>query len=391
MPSPLPRILSTIFLAGISSGVFWTGLFFLTKDHYTFSTESNLLLAASMGASSALGARGAAPLCRRFAARSVLTAAFGAWASAALLPLQFSDSTRLLWFCALLGAGCSSVVWSILESYVGAGRQGAELRRAIGLFALSWMPATALALLLPVPLLGRLLDSARAPLLAVSAIACLGALALTRGLGSGPVHTPPPLSEVPQHGEYPLLLRSSSLLLPAGYIVSSTLAPVLPARFADVGLPLDGAVGAAIWLSARAATLLWMWRVHGWHGRWETLVVGASALAAGLGLVLLSSSSALLVLGLMLYGAGMGISYYAALYYNLVVGNAEVQSGGKFETVIGLAYAIGPLTGWVAHTLAPPGAANLTTVHLTLLLACLLGPAALRPYLQALAGRQTAR
>jgi hypothetical protein len=42
----------------------------------------------------------------------------------------------------------------------------------------------------------------------------------------------------------------------------------------------------------------------------------------------------------------MGLTYYAALYYALAVGHAEVDAGGNFEALIGLGYCVGPLLGW---------------------------------------------
>ena len=85
-----------------------------------------------------------------------------------------------------------------------------------------------------------------------------------------------------------------------------------------------------------------MWRVRFWHGRWGTLAAAAGALAGGLALVLIAPTLTGVVAGLVLFGTGMGITYYAALYYSLAVGHAAVDAGGTFEALIGLGYFVGP-------------------------------------------------
>ena len=42
-------------------------------------------------------------------------------------------------------------------------------------------------------------------------------------------------------------------------------------------------------------------------------------------------------------GVGMGAVYYAALYYGLAVGHADVDAGGTHEGLIGVGYCLGPL------------------------------------------------
>jgi hypothetical protein len=356
-PTPLRPILVVIFLAGISSGVFWTGLFFLTREHYGFSVRRNLILGACMGAASALAARSAGPLCQTLTQKRVLMSALGCWAVAALLPVIWLQGEPVVWVSALVGAACSALVWSVAESYVAGGRSGAELRGAVGIFALSWTPATALALIM--------------------------ALACSARISVSPEPVAPSFEVSSVHPEYPLLLRSAFVLLPIGYLISSTLGPVLPQRFSDAGLQFSGSSAASVWLVARFVTLLVMWRVHAWHGRWETLAFGVFALVSGLGLVLLATTPAGLLLGLGVYGVGMGISYYAALYYMLAVGHDPVHAGGHFEVAVGLAYAAGPVLGVLAHSWVSAEAVSLTTLHLTLLAALLLAPRGWQPYWQA--------
>jgi len=64
--------------------------------------------------------------------------------------------------------------------------------------------------------------------------------------------------------------------------------------------------------------------------------------------ILIANSLVLLILGLMLFGGGMGVTYYVALYYAMAVGRAEVDAGGKHEAFIGGGYMVGPLIGLVS-------------------------------------------
>ena len=97
-----------------------------------------------------------------------------------------------------------------------------------------------------------------------------------------------------------------------------------------------------------------------------------------------------MVAGLLLYGAGMGLTYYAALYYSMAVGHAAVDAGGSFESLIGVGYCVGPLLGILGHAAAGPARAGSATVMLTWLVAAFASRGALRPYLEARRRRRTA-
>ena len=76
------------------------------------------------------------------------------WTAAASLPLLLPGSPPALWVAALVGSAASATTFPFVESYLTAGRHGAEMRSVIGKFNLSWTPATALPLLL-LPLLAH--------------------------------------------------------------------------------------------------------------------------------------------------------------------------------------------------------------------------------------------
>ena len=81
--APLSALLGITFLGSVSGGAFWSGLFFVTAEHYRFSAVRNLVLASVMGAIYALAARASGGLARRSSApRAVLTRALALWAVA---------------------------------------------------------------------------------------------------------------------------------------------------------------------------------------------------------------------------------------------------------------------------------------------------------------------
>jgi hypothetical protein len=378
-PTPLAAVLAITFLGSVGGGSFWAGLFFVTAGHYHFSPLRNLLLAGVMGAVYAFGASRAGRLASGGAPRVVLLRALGIWAAAALAPALFPHSEAVLWVGAISGAAASSVTWPIVESYLTAGRHGARMRSAIGWFNVTWTPATAVPLLVLPLFSGIGLHWS----LGLAALTNAAALLLVLALPLRPGAHEPEAAMASVGSEYPCLVRSASWLLPLSYVISSTLAPVLPHRLAAVGVTWSSpSVVAALWMAARFVTLLLMWRTGFWHGRWGTLALGAAALAGGLALVLLASSPPALIAGLVLYGAGMGLNYYAALYYTMAVGHGAVDAGGNFEALIGVGYCVGPLLGMLGQALGPASAGS-ATVTLTWLVAAAASRGALRPYLEA--------
>lgn len=388
-PAPLPAVLGVTFLGSVTGGVFWSGIYFVTLEHYRFSAIRNLALALVMGAVYALVARAAggilAFLTRSRGPRRVLAGALGVWGLAALLPLVSPGWEPLIWASALIGAGGSGLVWPVVESYLGAGRHGAELRRALGWFNVTWTAATALPLLI-LPWLSGIHPLSALVLCAVMNGGAMASLLLLPR-NPGTIHAETAGAAIGR--EYPLLLQSARWLLPLSYLMSSTLAPVLPHRLHALGeSALPESSIAAVWMVARFFTLAAMARVTGWHGRWGALFAGAASLGGGLALVLLSPALAGVVAGLALFGVGMGITYYASIYYSLSVGHAAVDAGGDFEALVGLGYVLGPLVGLAGRNLAGVGHGGVGTVAATSVVSALGAVLALRPYL---AARRTRR
>ena len=383
-PAPLGAVLATTFFGSVSGGAFWAGIFFVTARRYGFSPAQNLILASAMGAVYALAALSVGRLLRalggRVQPRAALTTTLGLWGAGSLLPLLGRSSPALLWVTALIGALSSALTWPIVESYLSAGRHGARMRTAIGRFNITWTPATAVSLLV-MPLL------ARADVLwtiALSAPVNALAIAIVQTLPRRPGAHEAASAVAAAGPEYPWLQKAAAWLLPLSYVLSSTLAPVLPHRLGRLAAAAPASVLAAAWMVSRFATLFVMWRTGFWHGRWGTLLGAGAALVGGMATVMLAPNLALLMVGLVVFGMGMGLTYYSALYYSMTVGQAAVDAGGTFEALIGLGYFVGPLLGLAGHAgRASEQDAAAATVTLALLVAAATLIPVLRPYLSA--------
>ena len=379
-PAPLGAILVITFLGSAGGGAFWAGLFFVTAGAYGFSPTRNLVLATVLSALSTVAARASGRIAARSSPWKVLRTAFAIWAAVAPLPVLIPGVEAVLWFSAAMGAVTSATIWPIVESYISAGRHGPHMRAAIGWFNVTWTPATAV----PLFVMPALVHVGLTWSLALVAVTNLLALAVSLALPRAPGDHHPDEARAAIGPEYPWLARTAAWLLPASYVISTTLLPILPFRLAAVGAGEPATVIAALWMAARFGTFFVMWRTGFWHGRWGTLLLGVAGLLGGMAAILLSPSLGGVMAGLVAFGVGMGLTYYAALYYSLSTGHAAVDAGGTFEALIGLGSCVGPLLGIGGHALSDGDrAADATTVALVLLVFVVVTPGLVGPYLKA--------
>jgi MFS family permease len=267
-----------------------------------------------------------------------------------------------LWGSALVLGSLSGAVWPIVESYLSGARRAQQLRRATGLFNLSWASAGMFVLFAMSPFVSE------APLLIllIAGLIHLGSLACIFSL------TPEPAKHLEEHHEpHPPVYRRLLVLLrfelPLSYVVLSAIIAAMPDATAQVGVhPKWRAALASTWMVARLVSFWFMQRGEQWHGRWRTPLLGGGLMLVGFALALLAPlripgalDAWALTLGLTLFGLGQGVVYAAAIYYAMEVGSASVDAGGTHEAVIGGGYLLGPLAGlaagWVA---ASPGQAG---------------------------------
>ena len=80
---------------------------------------------------------------------------------------------------------------------------------------------------------------------------------------------------------------------------------------------------------------------------------------------------AYVIAGLIIFGGGMGVTYYAGLYYAMAVGRARFDAGGTHEALIGTGYAVGPLVGLIAISFSSSHSSE-TPTPLIATVSCLL-------------------
>jgi hypothetical protein len=384
--TPLGAVLGLTFLCSLGTGVFWHGVPFIAEQTYGFSQPRTLLLAATMGGIYTVGAFTAGGLTRLverwLSPRGVLGWCVTVLGVVCLAPIAVNGAWAL-WVAALVGTWVTAIIWPIVESYVTAGRHGPEMRRAIGRFNLTWAPAVAIPLFAMAPILEA---HGAWTIGAVSAICAAGLIVIT-WFRRGPGHHDPETAAAHVGREYALLLHSARVLLPLSYVLTSAVSPILPYRFGDLAIAVEFRTPiAATWILLRLLVFVTMWRLGFWHGRWGTLLLGGSAMTGGFALVVAGPNLASIIAGLAVLGAGVGVVYYATLYYAMAVGRAAVDAGGKFEGLIGAGYAAGPLVGLLGSAVAGP----LGIVGAVWTLVGLAGAPAIGPYVRARRQRRRA-
>jgi hypothetical protein len=352
--TPLGAILTLSFFISLGTGVFWNGLSFIAKHGYGFSQERNLVLYGVMGFTYTIAALQAGRFTRlverRLSARAVLALAIAFQSVLCLGPVAI-HAEWALWFSVTGVVVTSAFIWPLTESYLTAGRHGAEMRSAIGWFNLTWMSAVALPLLAMGPLLEHYArwsigGMAFASLAALAPIVLFTRKPQEHDLERAGTHVQP---------EYPMLLQSARILLPLSYVLNSAMSPILPYRFEAIGVDIWWETPTtATWMVVRVLALIVMMRMAFWHGRWGALLAGAVAMTVGFGLIVAGANLLLMLTGFACLGTGLGIVYFAALYYAMSVGHAQVDAGGKHEALIGSGYAVGPVAGLVGTALGGP-------------------------------------
>ncbi len=323
-------------LASTAGGIVAHGLFFLARRAYGFDDADNLWLAVALFLPYLPAALLAGPAARRFGTRTTLYAANLVMIGAGLV-LAARPPAAWVWLAAPLYNGAAGLLWPLVEGYVAGGQHGPGLHRAIGTFNLTW----SLTLVPALWIVGAAGSNVTVPFAILVVLHLVGALAIARLPPQ-----PPPLDHAATESvgpDYPRLLRSSRILLPVSYLLLDALAPLLPSVWERLGV--DGALApglTSVWMLARVATFAALVSWSGWRGRGLALAVGAAALLGGFALALGGAAIPSVVAGLIAFGIGQGIVYYAALYYGMAVGKGEIDSGGRHEAVIGLGYLGGP-------------------------------------------------
>ena len=352
----LPYLLTIVWVASVANATFNLGVYFVTKSAFEFSRWENLLLGVTNGLGYIPGALLVGPLLRRlagrfpgFSTRLGLMLIMTGVGLAQSVPAVFPEFRWAVFPAGFVFNALSGAMWPVVESYLSGGRRAEDLRRSTSWFNVVWASTTFISGLLMAPLIEH------RPLLILLLAGGLQIL-VTMGVWAFPQHPARHLHDAhePHPPVYADLLTACRWLLPMSYLLCYCLAPILPQQIAEFGLPQsrEPLVGAT-WGLLRWVVFVVFAVWAGWHGRWGAPIGAALALVAGFVTIVAAVSLPMLLVGLALFGVGMGGIYATALYYAMEVGSAEVEAGGTHEALIGLGFVLGPGLGAIAALSAP--------------------------------------
>jgi len=334
--------------ASAGTSVIWNGLPFIAKQQYDFSEAKNLALYLFIGLVYISGALSAGKLTKaieRYCSPRTLLAVLLLIQTIVCMTPIISVGQWTIWLAAGVLGVCSAWMWPIVESFLVAGRHGREMRRIIGWWNMVWMISVAGTMFAMAPLME---GNASMVIVGLGGMFGLATFVLILFPKSPAIHDIETSSRaVPQ--SYNKLLSGARVLLPMSYVINGTLAPLLPFVLTNLAIETFWQTPAvATWMIARVGMTAIMWRYEGWHGKWSILWMALIAMAIGFVCIFTASGLPMLFAGLIIFGGGMGVTYYAGLYYAMAVGRARFDAGGTHEALIGTGYAVGPLAGLIA-------------------------------------------
>lgn len=374
--------LSWLLSVGQGGGV--NGMAFIAREAFGFGSTANLLLQLAAGVAYTLAAISSSRLfarTRRLApalgTRGILAALIVTWGLLYMLPL-IARRPSVLCGAYVASFAVSALIWPVVEAFVSGGRQGSDLRRAIGRFNIAWSCG------LPIGLLAVSMVLEPAPLEGLAGlggvITLCAAVAMLLPKEPGTHGT----AVVACEPVYRPLLTCFRTLLPLSITLVFVLNPLAPDITSRIGLgTAAGAVLFSVTHVARFGTFVLMQRAAAWHGRWSTPAWASALLAAGVTGALLGGSWPIVLLSLTAFGAATGAIYFGALYYAMAVGRTEVDAGGKHEALIGCGFFVGPTIGAIPLLAGVEEARSLPAIASVTAIAAVLGFAwAARPALQ---------
>lgn len=325
-------------IASLGGGMVANGVFFVTKDSLGFSDVTNLWLAFVQYLPYIPAALLAGRVTARFGARrTIVISIIGMMACSGALAWGPRIDV-LIWIIAPLYNICAGFHWPIVESYVTSGRHGPSMRRAIGAFNMVWSSAICGTLWVVAALTTRI-DLYFLVLLGLHVVTLPLLLLWPRS------PLPHDHDEAQRHTgvAYKSLLISSRWMLPLSYMLMYVISPLLPGIWDSLHVATNvGAMWSSSWMFARVVAFALLAFTAGWHGRFSVPWAGTVLLVGGTCMTLIGPNVPIVIVGLIAFGFGQGVVYYAALYYGMTVERAAVGSGGRHEAIIGFGYCAGP-------------------------------------------------
>jgi predicted MFS family arabinose efflux permease len=335
------------FIESLVTSLVERGILFYAEDQLGFSQAENLWLALLFGLAYVVGALGSHRASRALGERRWLVLMIVTH-FVLHMALATEPSVVLVFVLNTVLGLSSGSKWPVIESFMSAGLTPREAVSSVGRFNMAWSSSVVIA----VAVSGYLIEIWPPSLFLVPAALNVVTFVLLWRLPAKPVHLEhdhPHRPNPRQITRLKSLLVSSRWSMFGSYTLMFLLAPLLPFIFADRLMfdPGPATIMASLIDLSRFLTFFAMWLWIGWHGKRSVLVLGVAMMPIGFLMTLLGGDLGTVLLGEIVFGAAAGMTYYAALYYAMVVQNAAVEAGGAHEGLIGSGFAVGPAIGLV--------------------------------------------
>jgi predicted MFS family arabinose efflux permease len=335
--------------------------FFYMKIRFGFCGQDNLLCAALYGFVYLFAAWQGGKFAQRFGSRRSVCIGFIGVAGSMIAGLVLHSAICQV---IILAAWTVSVcfIWPALEAIVSEG-DGVNLSDMVGFYNITWAFSGAVAYFSGGMLLERLglqslfwlpLSLVAVQLLLMPLAASLAkkekSVAPSAAAAGVPASAPPSCSRQ--------FLHLAWLANPLAYVAINTTIPLIPTLSVHLGLS-TGAAGifCSIWMFARLAAFIVLWRWTWWHYRFRFLAAAFVVMVAGFAGIVLAPSLGMLLAAQVFFGLSVGLIYYSSLYYSMHVSDQRGTHGGLHEAMIGTGLFLGPACGAFFLFLLP-GTAN---------------------------------
>lgn len=331
------------------------GVYFYT--HHTaelsFTDGQNLMLALARGVFFVSGALTSHALARKLGEkRQIVLTMIGQMVGLGAIVLAPVNAPVIVGGIILYSLACGWK-WPVVESYISAGLTPAKQAKALGWFNIMWSLAAPIGMIVA----GPIIDSDWPALLFAASVALdVVCLLFVIPLERVPAHLASDHPERPDPVKlhnYGCLLRSSRWAMMGSYAMFYTISPLLPGVFESFGVAVMFATPLASLLHfGRLAVFIAMACTPRWHGRAVMQWLSIICLPIGFALIVSEVSLPIVLGGMVVFGIGAGLAYFAALYYAMVIANASVGASGHHEATIGSGLLVGPIAGLVSTRIA---------------------------------------
>jgi MFS family permease len=365
-------------LNGFAASIYFNYLFFFLKDHFGFGNKGNLFFGAINGFLYVFGSLYAGRFAQKKGYFTALKIGFTGLIISLLVAL-FSTTVpmQLLAMCIWTIAICFT--WPVLEALSCEGESAQTLPKKVGLYNLVWSFAFAFGYFVG----GGIIESFGWKTIfilpaVIHAIQLMIVTNVGRKVNSQWAELPGAPPPAPAQHEVSSdiskrFLRMAWLANPFAYIAMNSVIPLIPSVAAHFHFtPTTAGFICSIWMFARLASFVLLWKWTAWHYRFGWLVSAYILLILSFTTLLLSTELWLLIVIQIVFGWSVGLIYYSSLFYSMDASDTKGEHGGIHEAAIGAGIFGGPAIGLAAMHLSP--AANASVWAVSAVLGCgLLG------------------